>query len=409
MSASRRGYEIGLVVLLCAAVGIVNIDMFGINYLLPTIRPALRLSNTQVGALISSFWVTYSISCYITGRLIDRTGRRKPILVTVLVGVGICSVLAGFAQSFSALLAARMLMGLLEGPMLPLVQSLVAIESAPERKGLNMGIVQTFGASLLGWLAAPIVLASLAAHYGWRAGFFVVIGPALLCAAVAAAVLREPSAIVAAASENRHQGGVLGLLRIRNVWLCWLLSALAMAYLAVGAAFIPLCAVQIRQMDSTTMGLLLSVLGLSSLILGIAIPALSDRFGRKPVAILANLVGMLCPIAMIGFDGAVPLLAVLMFFGWASAGASTLFFATVPAESVPLHLISTAIGLNISVATLLGGVVAPVAAGWLADARGVQAAVMVVAGCAGAMALLSLGLKETRPTGRVGDPEMALS
>lgn len=390
--------------LLCIAVGIVNIDTFGINYLLPTLRPALGLNNLQVGALISSFWVTYSVSCFATGRLIDKIGRRKPILVAVLVGVGLCSVLAGFAQSFAALLAARMLMGLLEGPLLPLVQSLVAIESAPERKGLNMGIVQTCGASLLGWLAAPIVLAAIAAQYGWRAGFFVVIGPALICAAVAATIVREPSTVVASAAESRNQIGVLGLLRIRNVWLCGLLSALAMAYLAVGAAFIPLFAVQIRQIEPTTMGLLMSVLGLSSLVLGIAIPALSDRFGRKPVAIAANLVGMLCPMAMIFFDGPLPLLGLLMFVGWASAGASTLFFATVPAESVPMPLISSAIGLNIAVATLLGGVGAPVVAGWIADAHGVQAAVLLAAGCAGAMALLSFGLRETRPISRVFDP-----
>lgn len=169
MSAGRRSYERALVILLCVAVGIVNIDTFGINYLIPAIRPALQLSNVQVGALIASFWVTYAISCYVTGRLIDRIGRRKPILVMVLSAIGLCSILAGFAQGFATLLAARMLMGLLEGPLFPLVQSLVAMESPPERLGLNMGIVQTFGASLLGWLAAPIMLAWIATEYGWRA------------------------------------------------------------------------------------------------------------------------------------------------------------------------------------------------------------------------------------------------
>ncbi|MFC0303446.1 MFS transporter [Sphingomonas sp. C8-2] len=408
MDASKRGYETGLIALLCAAVGIVNIDMFGINYLMPAIRPALQLTNVQVGALISSFWVTYAVSCYLTGQWMDRIGRRKRMLVLLLVLIGGGSVLAGFTRSFVALLAVRMLMGLLEGPLLPLVQSLVAIESAPERKGLNMGIVQTFGASLLGWLAAPIVLAWLAAHHGWRTGFFLVIGPALLCAAAGALFLREPPAADVPAQDH-GPGGVRDLLGIRNIWLCGLLSALAMAYLAVGAAFLPLYAVQIRHMDATAMGLLMSVLGLSSLVLGIVIPALSDRFGRKPVAILANLVGMLCPAAMIGFDGGTPLLAALMFVGWASAGASTLYFATIPAESAPMRLISTAIGLNIGAATLLGGVVAPTAAGWLADRHGVGAALALVAGCAGAMALLTFALKETGTARHIGGPRLAAS
>lgn len=396
MQPHSKTYEAKAVAILCVTFGVINVETFGINYLVPFIRPDLHLTNFQVGALFSSFWIAYALSSYVTGLIADKGARRKHALVLLLCLIAICSGLGGLATSFAALLAARLLMGLLEGPILPLVQSLVALQSSPERKGLNMGIVQTFGASLLGWLLAPILLAQLATALGWRAGFFVVAIPTLVCAGLVALVLRRDTAqepLPGAAAR----GGLWEVLRYRNIWLSCVLSAFSLAYLTIGAGFIPLYAVQARGMDPATMGLMMSVLGLSSLVLGVLIPALSDRFGRKPVAVVASLLGAICPLAMIFHDGGLATLAGLMFIGWASAGASTLFFATIPAESVPERYVSTAIGFNIGVSTLVGGVAGPVLAGWTADAGGLDRPLYIVAGCAALMALVSFGLRETRP------------
>jgi len=49
--------------------------------------------------------------------------------------------------------------------------------------------------------------------------------------------------------------------------------------------------------SSPKMSVLISVLGISGMVLGIALPAASDRIGRKPVMIVTSLLGMSSPLA----------------------------------------------------------------------------------------------------------------
>jgi MFS family permease len=43
------------------------------------------------------------------------------------------------------LLGARMIMGIAEGPVLLIAQSIMVAESSKHRRGFNMGVIQTFG------------------------------------------------------------------------------------------------------------------------------------------------------------------------------------------------------------------------------------------------------------------------
>jgi MFS family permease len=99
-----------------------------------------------------------------------------------------------------------------------------------------------------------------------------------------------------------------------------------------------------------------------------------------------------------------------MFIGWAPAGASILLLATIPSESVPRQLISTAIGLTFAIGTLAGGFLGPAIAGWSADHWGLQSSLLLDAACALALAAVCLGLRETKPlaerVGRLGHEQV---
>jgi sugar phosphate permease len=90
-------------------------------------------------------------------------------------------------------------------------------------------------------------------------------------------------------------------------------------------------------------------------------------------------------------------LAVLLFIGWAATGVCPLLVAVVPAESVPQELISTAVGLNVALASLVGGVAGPGLAGWAADAWGPRAPIYMTLAAAALAAFLSLFVRETAP------------
>jgi MFS family permease len=401
MTSRLQRYEMASVAILCLAWGVVQVDMIGINYLLPFIAPDLKLSNTHVGMLVSIYWIAFALSSYLTGMLSDRFGNRKSNLLLILLLFSLASVLAGFSQSFQALLAARLLMGLLEGPIFPLAQSIIAMESSAERRGMNMGIVQCVGTSVLGWFVAPLLLVNLATHFGWRAGFFLVIAPGLICSALVGFLLREPpSQQIALADTSVERTGAAGLtavLRYRNVWLCAAGAASFVAFTSIGAGFLPLFYTQVRGFLPQQMSLLMSVLGISGLLLGIFLPAISDRVGRKPVMLFGNLLGLACPLAVMYYSGPLPALALIMFLAWAPMGSGPLAFATIPSESVPAGSLSTAIGLILAVGTLVGGVIGPILAGWSADRWGPTLPMFMLIGWCAIAVLASLALRETAP------------
>lgn len=386
-----------MVAILCLAYSVVNFEFLGINYLLPFVAPALRLTNGEMGAVVSAFWVPFGLSSYLTGRLADRSGRRRAMLLALLILFSVLSVLPAFTNSFRTLLATRALLGLIEGPVLPLAQSIVALESAPERRGMNMGIVQTLGAGVMSGFIAPLVLVHVALRHGWRSGFLLVAVPGLICAALLAAFVREPisASRSADAGVRRTQGGNDPIRRAKNMWLCSFLSLLFVAYSLIGLGYLPLFYVRERHIPPQQMGLLMSVLGISSIVLGVLVPAVADRIGRKPTAVIAGALGALCPLAALYYSGPLSVLGVLMFVGWAPIGASILYMSTIPSESVPAASISGAIGLTFAVGTMVGGGCGPLLAGWAADHWGLEVTLIIAACIALCMGLLALGLDET--------------
>ena len=145
-----RRADTRVVAILCLVVGVMSFDQVGINFLMPFIKPDLHLKNTQVGLLVSVYWVAFAVSSYASSFLAEALGRRKAFLVITLVLFSLCSVVPSFVTSFGTLLAARLAMGFLEGPMLPLAQSIIALESPIERRGTYMGIVGNLGGPILG-------------------------------------------------------------------------------------------------------------------------------------------------------------------------------------------------------------------------------------------------------------------
>lgn len=397
MHSPSRRYELAVVAILCLAYTVVNFEFIGINYLLPFVAPALRLTNGQMGAVVSAFWVPFGLSSYLTGRSADRSGQRRSMLLALLILFSVVSILPGLANSFATLLATRALLGLVEGPVLPLAQSIVALESAPARRGMNMGIVQTLGAGVMSGFVAPLILVQVALRYGWRSGFFLVALPALGCAALVAIFIREPVSTggLAGSDASRIEGGSDLDYRTRNMWLCSLLSLLFVAYSLVGLGYLPLFYVRERHLSPQQMSWLMSVLGVASIALGVLVPATADRIGRKPTAVIAGAMGALCPLAVLYYSGPLSVLGILTFLGWAPVGASILYMSTIPSESVPAASISAAIGLTFAVGTMVGGGSGPVLAGWAADYWGLKMTLIIQACVALCMGLIAVGLRET--------------
>jgi ACS family hexuronate transporter-like MFS transporter len=390
-------YQVMLVGLLSLNFGILFFDRNALNFLMPFVQPDLGLSNTQVGLLASALSLTWAISGFLIGRLSDRTGSRKAIIVVATLAFSLCSFVSGIASSFMMLLGARLLMGFAEGGVLPISQSLTAFEVSPERRGLAMGVMQNLGSNLLGSTAAPLLLVAIATAYGWRSAFFVAALPGLVLAAAIWLFVREPRLAIAGDARGHDRLSIADAFAERNILLCALISILLVSYLVICWAFMPLFLTQVRGFDPSVMGWLMATLGISAGIGSFVVPGISDLVGRKPVMVLVPLIGVILPLGAMFMSGSAWVLAVVFFFGWALNGVFPMFMATIPSETVDPRHTATVLGLVMGTGEVFGGVLGPSLAGVAADRFGLEAVLWIMMGLCVAAGLLALGLRETAP------------
>jgi predicted MFS family arabinose efflux permease len=395
MSENKR-YQWLLILLLSFNFGIVFFDRNAFSFLVPFIQPEFGLSNLQIGLIASALSFSWAIAGLVVGRLSDHLGRRKIILVIATLAFSCASILSGFAAGFVALLGARLLMGIAEGGIMPISQSLIAAEVAPERRGLAQGITQNFGANVIANFLGPVVIVAIALAVGWRNAFFVAALPGFLMAVLIALLVHDPQ--VAQRRERAKTGDLARLLADRTMILCILISILLVAYLVVFSTFMPLYLVQVRGIDKGGMSWIMASFGLASIAVAFLVPGASDYLGRRPVAVCAALLGLVLPLGVLLSQGAAqwPIFASFAI-GAALSGVFPLVMATIPSEIVLPAQTATAMSLTMGISEIIGGVFAPSGAGWIADRHGLAAPLWILAGLCVAIALLSLALRETAP------------
>lgn len=399
--AGLFSYENRLLLLLGFTFGIVFFERNAVGNLAAFIIPDLGLNQAQLGMLGSGLSLAWAISAYAVGAWSDRSGMRKPFLIVSIIVFSLCSVLSGLAGSFMMLLLSRVLMGAAEGPFLPICFSIMNVESSPQRRGVNAGLMQNFFASLLGTTVAPLVLPWLATEYGWRMAFFLSAIPGLICAALVWKIVREPAAPVPAAAESQQEKpGLFAMLKQRNILVCCGISIFMISWYLVGIIFLPVYFTVMRGMTPEVAGQVVAPMGIATMICGFIVPAISDRIGRKPAMIIFTFIGLVTPIAALHFMGPLWLLSIMLLIGWTASGSFAVFMGVIPSETVPKALAASSMGLVVGAGEIVGGVLSPTISGWLADQTSLVAHMVVMMVCALVGGILSLFLVETAPAVR---------
>jgi MFS family permease len=163
-------------------------DRQALGALTEPLRRDFHLSDTQLGAITTSFTVLYALAGLPLGRLAD-TWRRKALLaIGVTLWAGLTG-LGGLARSYAMLLATRLGVGIGEATCGPAATSWIGDLVAPERRARAMALFMA--AVPLGGMLSFAVTGTVAQAYGWRVALAlaalpaVALVPALLC-------LREP-------------------------------------------------------------------------------------------------------------------------------------------------------------------------------------------------------------------------
>src|SRR5690606_7234909 len=137
-----------------------------------------------------AFGLTYALAGLPMGWLIDRVNRTK-LLAAVVAIWSVCTSICGFAQSYPALVMARLAVGASESAAAPTAMSMIADLFPKERRSTAMGIFWT--STAFGTATSLLLGGVIAANYGWRAAFFVAGVPGLILAVLIILTVREPA------------------------------------------------------------------------------------------------------------------------------------------------------------------------------------------------------------------------
>ena len=170
-----------VLILICLMYGITYVDRVNVSTAASVFQRDLHLSNTQVGLVFSAFAYPYVIFTIFGGWLSDRFGARRMLTAAAIVW-GTATLCTGLVSSLTAILVARVMLGLGEAATFPIATRAMC-DWIPERKrAFAQGI--THSSSRLGTALTPPLVAWLIAVTTWR-GSFIVLGIVSLAWAIA--------------------------------------------------------------------------------------------------------------------------------------------------------------------------------------------------------------------------------
>ncbi|EJY54971.1 major facilitator superfamily MFS [Alicyclobacillus hesperidum URH17-3-68] len=397
-------YENGVVLMMFFTFGFVFMERLSVVYLFPFLGPDLKFNNAELGLIVSVLAICWSLSGFVFGTISDFIGSRKNVLLPITLAFSLFSFLSGIAKSFGAMLSIRALMGVSEGPVLPIAQASVIADSSEERRGFNMGFVQS-SLGLIGSTVGPLVLTFVATKYSWHAGFYIAGIPGLIMFFVLLFWMKDPNKRMSKEQLAKHEHRLRRedypvIFRTRNIWITMAIAALMMTWLFAFTTFAPTFLVEYDKYTGPQMGMITAAMGLGTFFWGFMGPYISDKWGRKPTLVLFSFVAVLSPVCLALIHGSVLVMSVIGFLTCAGQACFPLFMVVVPGESLSPKYVGTAVGLVQMVGELIGGTAIPSIAGVAADHFGLQAPLWIAAAGAAVSGFIAFTLKETAPVRR---------
>ena len=368
------------------------IDRQVIVSLFPYMKADWGLSDKQLGALVSVLSIVLAACALPVSLVADRVSRVKSIVIMATVW-SIASISCMFTRNYSALLAARAMVGVGEAGYGAVGAALIATHFPDRMRSALLG--SFMAAASVGSVLGVALGGVIAARWGWQAAFGVVGIPGLVLSLLyikvrdyhtvdvgtqAVGATRSTGSVVLAAFRAVKRsptllwvscGSAVQLIVLSSMW-AWLPSFLnrvhgvAPAQAGMHAALVVLCG------------------ALGSVVWGVVCDTVGKRYPRGRVLSM----GVLCVIstAVLGAAFGLPLLGVQLsnqaqFALFALGG----FFATCtagPSAAIVMNVVHPgfrATGASILglLQNLLGMAMGPLIGGALSDAFGLQTALAV--------------------------------
>ena len=305
--------------------------------LFPWLKEAFGVSYTELGLLLTIFFVVSSVVQTASGFVVDRFGPR-PVLLCGLTLLGLAALGYACSQTYAMLAACAVVAGIGNRVFHPVDYTLINRKVHKTRLGHAYSAHGITGT--LGWALAPLLMVPVAIAWGWRAAMLSASAVAFLVLAVMwwqrdqlTLAVQGPAA---SAASDRPAEGPFDFLRIPAVWMCFGFFFFSAIALSVVQSFAPESARQLHGVPQHWVALCLSVymVGSACGMVGggflASDPVRCERVVGVGMGLAASIALMVAFLPI--YAGAVPLMFALMglFSGSASPSRDLLVKRSTP-------------------------------------------------------------------------------
>src|SRR6201996_3112590 len=303
-----------------------SLDAFDFFLLVFVLKDIAAEFHTEISTVTWAILLTLAmrpVGAFLFGRAADHWGRRPTLMVNVLLYSAI-EFASGFAPSLTALLVLRAIFGIAMGGEWGVGASLT-MESVPlHARGLVSGLLQSGYPA--GYFLASIVYGLLYSSIGWRGMFMVGVIPALLVFYIRRTVPESPNWKPASPTANT-------LAVVKAHWRLGIYAVLLMTafnFFSHGTQDIYPTFLQLQhRLSPHEVSLIAVIYNIGAIIGGLSFGALSERFGRRRMIIIASLLSL----------AVLPLWAFATSLIWLAVGAFMMQVMVQGAWGViPVHL-----------------------------------------------------------------------
>ncbi|MCY4624057.1 MAG: MFS transporter [Chloroflexi bacterium] len=346
-----------------------HVFLSGSVLVLPEIKAALGLSNTNVGLIAAARDGFSGLISFPAGYAADRYASRMAVILGgSTVALGVFMFLVGVSTTFWMVLLFMTLLGFAIVFWHPPALAAVSVQY-PDRRGFAIGMHGMGGS--IGEAIGPVLLGLLLSVMLWRTALQLSVIPALIMGIGVYLLVKYAPALTAETSVRRYFSGVGAVLANPRLLLVLATAACFSGTQIAVMSFLPVYAREDLGLSTTATGLMLSMLQVAGIGSQPVLGYLSDRIGRRVVL-------------SFGFLG-----LTLGTLSLHVSGEGLAFFASVALTGLflfPMMAIILALGMDVVGRTMQGttasiifgvGIILAAFSGWMAgrvaDTYGVDA------------------------------------
>lgn len=328
---SFTGYQKFVIAIMVFLQFTIILDFMIMSPLGALLMPALNITPTQFGSVVSAYAFSAGISGFLAAGFADRFDRKK-LLLFFYVGFIIGTLCCGLAPSYPFLLGARIVTGIFGGVIGSIVMAISTDLFPFQMRGRVMGFLQTaFAASQILGIPAGLFFSNL---WGWHSPFIMIVIVGAIVGGVILVYMKPVDGHLGKKIENNAFIHMFETLKNTNYILPFFTTGLLSLGGYLLMPFSSAYTVHNLGIHVESLPTIYLLTGIASIFMGPLIGKASDSFGKFQVFLFGSILSMVMVVIYTNL-GITPLYAVVI--------VNTVMFIGIFSRMIPSQALMSAI------------------------------------------------------------------